>query len=53
LQTARTQRHNTYKPVPTKNYTILIFQARKENTKTNKRERKERGGGKKQEEEEE
>jgi hypothetical protein len=38
LQTARTQRHYTYKPVPTKKYTILIFQARKENTKKNKRE---------------
>jgi hypothetical protein len=40
LQTARTQRHYTYKPVPTKKYTILIFQARKENTKK-------KGGGKK------
>jgi len=52
LQTARTQRHYTYKPVPTKNYTILIFQARKENTKKNKRERKERGGGEKQQQQE-
>jgi hypothetical protein len=47
LQAARTQRHYTYKPVPTKKYTILIFQARKENTKKNKRE-----GEKKQQQQE-